>query len=625
VLPEDYDADTTHVLAVSARRNFSEEFVDVGIQRRYVDNYVENFVPSAAAEPMPRDIVTTDTCNRCHGQLAMHGGGYTEVQVCQHCHNPEYMGQRDVPERAFNVMIHELHSGQLVDDGEVHEIHYPVFPGDQWFDCEVCHTGGTPTADRPLVANPNPTPVCDGSGLGMTTLEWGDEGPVEIRLDAANGKLFGKTNGAGSKDTGKWVGDGKAFYLLDADNGETLQRTKVHTTVNGCLTNPAGDFRGTAGALHSNWLTKPQRGACGGCHVEIDWETGEGHGGGPAEDDAFCSFCHQADSGKEYDRSVRGAHTVEYKSSQLDGLAVEIKSVTNTGPGQFPKLTFAVLSKNGRVDPNTLDRMRFHLAGPNEDFDFYAREDALGKAVASGTDWTYTFATRIPMDAVGSFSITPEARAVTSLVNAAGEVIDDNVRDSTENYLFAIAVSDTEAKPRQKVVDDAKCESCHSNLAFHGGNRHNGGEMCMVCHRPGEIGEGATETEEESIHFKYMIHKIHAGANLEYGFAVGGHIFDEVHFPGELKDCANCHVDVDPDEDDVWMSHWLPLPEGRLPTMTPNGFTEELQPIAAACLSCHDGLSAAQHADANTSDLGESCSTCHGQGKTYSVERVHAR
>ena len=86
VLPEDYDADTTHVLAVSARRNFSEEFVNVGIQSRYVDNYVENFVPSGAAEPMPRDIVTTDTCNRCHGQLAIHGGGYTEVEVCQHCH-----------------------------------------------------------------------------------------------------------------------------------------------------------------------------------------------------------------------------------------------------------------------------------------------------------------------------------------------------------------------------------------------------------------------------------------------------------------------------------------------------------------------------------------------------------
>jgi cytochrome c5 len=31
------------------------------------------------------------------------------------------------------------------------------------------------------------------------------------------------------------------------------------------------------------------------------------------------------------------------------------------------------------------------------------------------------------------------------------------------------------------------------------------------------------------------------------------------------------------------------------------------------------------HALANTSVYGESCETCHGDGKSASVERVHAR
>jgi cytochrome c556 len=62
-----------------------------------------------------------------------------------------------------------------------------------------------------------------------------------------------------------------------------------------------------------------------------------------------------------------------------------------------------------------------------------------------------------------------------------------------------------------------------------------------------------------------------------------------------------------------------------LPTITPTGFTEELGPMAAACLSCHDSLGAAAHADANTGELGESCATCHGEGKSYAVTRVHAR
>jgi len=50
-----------------------------------------------------------------------------------------------------------------------------------------------------------------------------------------------------------------------------------------------------------------------------------------------------------------------------------------------------------------------------------------------------------------------------------------------------------------------------------------------------------------------------------------------------------------------------------------------MPPITAACLSCHDGDAAASHALANSSEVGESCTTCHGEGKTYSVERVHAR
>jgi len=49
-------------------------------------------------------------------------------------------------------------------------------------------------------------------------------------------------------------------------------------------------------------------------------------------------------------------------------------------------------------------------------------------------------------------------------------------------------------------------------------------------------------------------------------------------------------------------------------------------PTTSACLSCHDSDGAAAHADANTSaNLGESCEACHGETKTFSVVRVHAR
>ncbi|MBT8053462.1 MAG: hypothetical protein KJN69_06175, partial [Gammaproteobacteria bacterium] len=65
---------------------------------------------------------------------------------------------------------------------------------------------------------------------------------------------------------------------------------------------------------------------------------------------------------------------------------------------------------------------------------------------------------------------------------------------------------------------------------------------------------------------------------------------------------------------------------GALPTHSPSTPLTEMMPATSACLSCHDSFNAAAHADANTSsNLGESCGVCHGEGKTYSVERVHAR
>jgi OmcA/MtrC family decaheme c-type cytochrome len=130
------------------------------------------------------------------------------------------------------------------------------------------------------------------------------------------------------------------------------------------------------------------------------------------------------------------------------------------------------------------------------------------------------------------------------------------------------------------------------------------------------------EGEPESVHFKYMIHKIHRGADLERDYIVYGYrssIHDEyndVHYPGELSNCEGCHEEG---------TYTLPLPEGRLDTVAPGDFWSPMQPVASACLSCHDGAPAAAHAYNNTSEFGEACVACHGEGRTFSVEDVHDR
>jgi OmcA/MtrC family decaheme c-type cytochrome len=407
---------------------------------------------------------------------------------------------------------------------------------------------------------------------------------------------------------------------LDKTTGETKQRLAVNTTVLGCVGSAPGSFRGEAGTDHTEWMTHPSRAACGACHDDVDFDTGDNHEGGAQGGDSQCSVCHVPDSGREFDQSVRGAHTPLFKTAQFPGVLVKILEVTNAGPGKKPTVKFSLGSKNGRVSPASLNRFLLTLTGPNDDFSFYAQEDASG-ASASGDDWTYTFDTPLPANAKGSYSIGFEGRETVAVTQHDDAVSNQN--NPAQNATFAFAVTDATAVPRRMLVDDYNCEGCHDNLTLHGNNRNNP-QYCVTCHRPDATDEVVRPDgtgAPQSIHFKYMVHKIHSGAELENGYFVYGyrsaeHDYGHVEYPGDLRNCEKCHVND---------SYELPLPKGVLATTTPRDWWTPTEPIAAACLSCHDDDSTTIHADANTTFFGESCSTCHGEGKDFAVSKAHAR
>ncbi len=619
VLPEDYDTDVTHTLGIYARRDLTEFDLD-----RYVTNELEHFVPSGVKAPVARDIVKTETCNgRCHDPLALHGGSRQEVGLCILCHNPTQGIDPDTGNSVdFPLMVHKIHMGANLTNGytiigfrqSVHDYSHVEYPA-EINECEVCHTGGIPTENFPLVASPNPVEVCDMSSLGITEISWGDLDSFEIRMNAADGTLFAASTGMGAQETGKWVKDGTEFFLVDKATGETIQKLFVNATVLGCVSNAPGTFRGLPGTQHTNWLDHPSRKNCGSCHDYVDFETGEGHSDFNIvqPDDNTCYICHIPDSGNEFDRSIRGAHLEFYKSAQLPGVLIEFVDVTNTNPGATPTVMFTLGGKNGPIHPAALNRLRFTITGPNDDFSFYAQETVGDAAVQVGDYWAYTFNTELPLDAEGSFTVSMEGRNEVE-VDLGNEISTE--RDVAENPSFAFAVTDTSAVPRRMVVDDAKCESCHVNLSLHGGNRHDP-QYCDTCHRPDLL--DVAEPLQESVHFKWMIHKIHRGEDLENGYVVvrsrGTFDFSHVEFPGDLRNCDKCHVND---------SQQLPLPAGLLPTLTPAQWWDPTMPMAAACLSCHDGDDAAAHAYANTTFFGESCATCHGEGKAFAVDKVHA-
>ena len=93
-------------------------------------------------------------------------------------------------------------------------------------------------------ADPNPIQVCDGSGLGVTTLGFTAEGvtAVEVRIGSPKGigGVLAHGNPNGTAKTGKWVNDGLTFYLQDASEGRTptpdntLATVTVKVTTAGC-------------------------------------------------------------------------------------------------------------------------------------------------------------------------------------------------------------------------------------------------------------------------------------------------------------------------------------------------------------------------------------------------------
>ncbi len=372
---------------------------------------------------------------------------------------------------------------------------------------------------------------------------------------------------------------------------------------------------GKGAAQQDAWL-KPNRAACGACHDNVNFATGEGHVDLPQVSDNQCATCHIPQGEIEFDASIKGAHTIPTQSSMLPGVAFEIQKVENGSAGKKPTVTFSIKTKKG--DPLAvadMSRLSLNLAGPTTDYSAfttgYVTDNLITNAAqvtGSNGVYTYTFSTAIPADAKGSYAIQIEGRREVKVLE--GTKKEQTIRDAGLNKVAYFSVDGSAVESRRTVVSMAKCNACHTNLTFHGENR-NAIEACVVCHNP--VRTTGTGAAAESIDFRHMIHKIHAGEELEKGYAIGSASFGEVVFPGNLNNCSMCHVN---DSQTV-------LTRAVKSVVTPKGPINPTPPVTAACTSCHDSMAAASHAVANTTTLGESCVACHGPSSDFSVTKSH--
>jgi len=372
-------------------------------------------------------------------------------------------------------------------------------------------------------------------------------------------------------------------------------------------------------------LEHPSKEACGSCHDDVNWVTGENHPAGPQADNSACANCHVPDSGAEWDASVKGAHTVPAYSKQLKGIKATIVSVSDVAAGKKPTVVFKLTNTDGSaIDGTKLTTFSPIQAGPTGSYSWYKRDNALTTAVFDATagTTTYTFIDAIPADATGSWVFSADIRRTILLKRADGKA-DISFRESTINPIKYVSLTGGTATPRRLVVTIAQCNSCHDRLSLHGGQR-NTTEECVICHNPTKDDERAASAgAPESVSFQRMIHRIHTGEELTQDYTIGtNNNFNEVRFPGDRRNCAKCHTGN---------SQNLPVATSAASVTTLRDYFTPQGPGTAACLGCHDGRDAAAHAFLNTANFpgstvpAEACATCHSPGKDWAVDKVHAR
>ncbi len=439
---------------------------------------------------------------------------------------------------------------------------------------------------------------------------------------------------------------GKKYQIIGNNNSVADYSTVVY---------PAGVQRcdtchlTNSGAAQANThLTKPTRVACGACHDDVNFTTGEKHPAGPQSTDNLCANCHIPQGEIDFDASIKGAHVTPTESSLLSGIAVNITKVTGSA-GATPVVSFTIKDGAGNpLAPSKLGSLSFTMSGPTTDYgrtNFgsdvtspgYVTENALTtSACAADGSCIYNFTHAVPTGAKGTFVIGVEARRTEVVL--AGTTKELSIQYGAKNQVVSFSVDGSPVAGRRTVVSTDTCNACHVALSLHGTNR-NQTEYCVLCHNPSNTDIARRPEADDpadrllppqAINFNLMVHRIHTGQNLPpdrpyvvVGFGGSHNDFSHVRYsamsprgaPGDTSNCSKCHVS----------GSELKFPAGLNPVTDPQGPLSPVQPVTSACTGCHLPLSVLSHAVSNTTQFGESCEVCHGSGSAYAVDKVHAQ
>jgi OmcA/MtrC family decaheme c-type cytochrome len=623
---------------------------------------------------LTRKMVDIGTCNGCHDELRLHGGGRKDTQFCVMCHNPSTVDAQSGNNLNFATMVHKIHSGrELHEHGEnyviwgnaasKHDYSEVGFP-QPTRNCAACHTGSNPLTPQGDNWKSKPTKEaclsCHQSGSNspwfaahVTTLKLGPSAA------AISNSTCGSCHGANSSFSPE-----KAHWVQELANAslykgviESVTVTKAPTAtatgtarVKYAVINPAtgAAYNLREGCSQPN--TTDQAGtAIVGCNSNYRWD----------------AQLNPANYGNPPDKF--GTFTLGLATNTL---AQTLDDTTGTAGGILP-------AYRGVQDATNRYTMDITIPAGSKG---NARLLLLGSVSELRLD---------PLTRAPSGAFPPKKNGDLAYV-------------PVKNDLYEFTVTGTGARAtttaRRQIVSNDNCNSCHGILGlptgpnepertgFHKGVRNNS-EGCVNCHNANQSGGYTLMTDgstgpvagdsqlqpadnkssflHESYHAKRFIHGIHAGSKRVYPFThclTTGGVYNkdgtsttggkplgnetcynypgetlnftaEVAYPAQLGNCANCHVK------DSWKQDKSVI--GSV-VFKPTGVTNMLDwyvisPKAATCTSCHDSKAVQTHVKTVGASFGtatqndllnkgtvfESCEGCHAPGSAIGVDTVH--
>jgi OmcA/MtrC family decaheme c-type cytochrome len=578
-------------------------------------NAWKDFVPAnPALQPTAsREIAATATCNSCHDQLSIHGGGRGEVQYCVTCHNPGSTDANSGETLDMKVMIHKIHRGRFLPrvgagaeyaiwgfGGTKHDYSDLDYPYEKLVandnqrtkSCTKCHTGDEPRLHSGTVQTE------DGN-------LWKTAGYSSV---AACGSCHEDVPGIGPAGS-SWI-----------DN------TKVnHTTIVGNIN--AGLFPQVCSTCHDvgeihrlQTFEKANRIA-----VQFD--------GNPVLDQAANTLTARFRLVDTLNNNTTLVHGTNYNADGLSGPVLYGPNLVRTIIG-WRTDEFQTYDASNNLD-NEGQAIRFTTL-PAGTVD--ALVDGYYQAV-------YTL---------------PEAR-VAEMVAAGGSGIlgiKNGVSIDGQNLRFtdgdvAFAITDNQPVMRRAAATITECKTCHLSIAFHGGGREGNLQVCATCHNSNFYQPGVDSTRGFPANYPRnsglmnMVHAIHANSDhrsperLGAGGATPEQIEGKrINYPGLIQNCQQCHVPG---------GNTLPLPAAATGVsvglqdggvLTNVSDHVKASPTYSACASCHDDSQARNHMALNGASngidgnnagwsfaipdaSGESCAVCHGPGRVSDVVEAH--